>query len=634
MVATRAGRVKTWYSTAGWGSACWQRCLAALVTAVLFWPQSSVDADIGVDPSWEAAVALARIHHLAWGPEIVFTYGPLAFLQNTAYYSTQQAVLATLYQVGVIAALFLGVAAALRRRYPATTSLVGAFVTTGITAILLGSMYPEVVVLAAFAWAGPLLLHDHLKRSTAFITSVALAAVGGFELLVKFNTGPVIAIIALAASILRDWRALGRHCATVTAFAVSIPIGWLLAGQRLGNLPVWLRYSGQIVSGYIEGQAVPIPLDAVGAVLLTVAWLVVVCAMLVRGGRRIPRNYAVLVAVTSVLIAKSAFGRYDTNHFSALLGLMVITVAITPLYGILRPRFEIAVVLILVAFLAGTLAIEQRPVAALQAPVRATDRLATLAFPGRAAAHIRDSKARQRRHYGIPERFVKAIGSAAVHVDPDETSVVWAYDFDWRPAPVFQTYSAYTPALDKLNSETLGDGPQFVVSRQSPTSPATGINGRLGVQENPLYSRSLLCDFAVRGAENHWELLARSQSRCGPLVQLSEVVVRDGNRVTVPAPTGPHMAVLVGIDLDRTIVDRLFMGSLIPLTTFTVVLDGVSYRLTAGNAAEPFLVNTPDSVTATNLEIHSHTIGVGRTRSLGQHNPTARLRFYEMRVSP
>ncbi|KZS64553.1 hypothetical protein [Mycobacterium pseudokansasii] len=634
MVATRAGRVKTWYSTAGWGSARWQRCLAALVTAVLFWPQSSVDADIGVDPSWEAAVALARIHHLAWGPEIVFTYGPLAFLQNTAYYSTQQAVLATLYQVGVIAALFLGIAAALSRRYPATTSLVGAFVTTGITAILLGSMYPEVVVLAAFAWAGPLLLHDDLKRSTVFITSVALAAVGGFELLVKFNTGPVIAIIALAASILRDWRALGRHCVTVTAFAVSIPIWWLLAGQRLGNLPVWLRYSGQIVSGYIEGQAVPVPLDAVGAVLLTVAWLVVVCAMLVRGGRLIPRSYAVLVAVTSVLIAKSAFGRYDTNHFSALLGLMIITVAITPLYGIVRRRFEIAAVLILVVFLAGTLVIEQRPVAVLQAPVRAMDRLATLAFPGRAAAHIRDSKARQRRHYGIPERFVKTIGSAAVHVDPDETSVVWAYDFDWRPAPVFQTYSAYTPALDGLNSETLGDGPQFVVSRQSPTSPATGINDRLDVQENPLYSRSLLCDFGVRGAENHWELLARSQPRCGPLVPISEVVVRDGNSVTVPAPTRPHTAVLVGIDLDRTIVDRLFMGSLIPLTTFTVVLDGVSYRLTAGNAAEPFLVNTPDSVTATNLKIHSHTIGVGRTRSLGQHDPTARLRFYEMRVNP
>lgn len=634
MVTTRAGRVKTWCSTAGWGSTRWQRCLAALVTAVLFWPQSSVDADSGLDPSWEAAVALARIHHLEWGPEIVFTYGPLAFLQNTGYYSTQQAVLATLYQVAVIATLFLGVTAAMRRCYPATTALLGAFVTTGITAILLGSMYPETVVLAAFAWSAPLLLRDDVKRSTAFITCVVVAAVGGFELLVKFNTGAVIAAIALAASILRDWRALGRHCVTVIVFAASIPMWWLLAGQRLGNLPVWLGYSGQIVSGYIEGQAVPIPRDAVGAVLLTIAWVVVICAMFVRGGPVIPRNYVLLVAVASVLIAKSAFGRYDTNHFSGLLGLMVITVAITPLYGIVRRGFEIAAAVVLVVFLVGTLAIEQRPVAVLQAPVRALDRLVTLAFPGRAATHIQHSKARQRRHYGIPERFVETIGSATVHVDPGETSAVWAYDFAWRPAPVFQTYSAYTPALDKLNSDALADGPQFVLSQQSPTAPATGINGRLGVQENPLYSRALLCDFTVRGLENHWVLLSHIKPRCGPLLPISDVVVRDGSSVTVPAPSGPHMAVLVGIDLDPTIVDRLFMGSLVPLTAYTVALDGISYRLIAGNAAEPFLVNTPGSVNATNLEIHSRTISVGRSRSLGQHNPTARLRFYEMRVGP
>ncbi|EUA93877.1 hypothetical protein I551_8866, partial [Mycobacterium ulcerans str. Harvey] len=40
------------------------------------------------------------------------------------------------------------------------------------------------------------------------------------------------------------------------------------------------------------------------------------------------------------------------------------------------------------------------------------------------------------------------------------------------------------------------------------------------------------------------------------------------------------------------------MGSLVPLTSFTVNLDGVSYRLIAGNAAEPFLIKTPDSVSA------------------------------------
>ena len=269
--------------------------------------------------------------------------------------------------------------------------------------------------------------------------------------------------------------------------------------------------------------------------------------------------------------------------------------------------------------------------------MQAVDRLVTLALPGQVDQRVEQAKARQRALYAIPDRFIKTIGSATVHIDPDETSAVWAYDLAWRPAPVFQTYQAYTPTLDGLNSESLATGPQFVLSRLSPASPAIGlggIGGRLGVQESPRYSRALLCNYTVSGVENRWALFTHTGPHCGPLTALSQVPVHENDVITVPAPSGPDMAVLVGIDLEPTIVDRLFQGTVAPLTTFTVVLDGVSYRLIAANAAEPFLVKTPASVDGTNLQIHAHTIGVGRILSIGQHDLAARLRFYEMRVEP
>ncbi|CAM4078934.1 hypothetical protein MB901379_02145 [Mycobacterium basiliense] len=634
MVSTRSERVRSWCPETTWGSARWQRCLAALVAVVFFWPQVPVEAPTGVDPSWQAAVALGQTRHLAWGPQIVFTYGPLAFLQDSSYYSTTQAVLSTLYQVIVVAALFLGIAAVLRQRYPPLTSLAFAFVTTGITAIALGSMYPEMVVLAAFAWASVPLLGATSRPSTVFVTSTVLGAVAGLELLVKFNTGPVVLAIALGMSMLLDWKAIWRHCATVAAFAGAVPIGWLLAGQPLQNLPTWLKLSSEIVSGYIDAQSVPIPLDAAGAVALTLVWIVAICVMFLRGGRHIPRKYVVLVGLVTVLVAKSAFGRYDTIHFAALLGLMVVAMTIGGVFEILPRAGKFVVVAVVVIFVAGVVAIEIRPLGVIQAPARALDRLATVAVPGLARSHIETAKARQRRLYDVPSRFIKTIGPDPVHIDPDETSAVWAYDLAWRPAPIFQTYSVYTPALDKLNSDTLSAGPRFVLSRRSPTSPATGINQRLGVQENPLYSRALLCNFLRSAVQDDWALFTHTRPRCGPLDPISQVVVRDGDAVAVPAPSGPDNAVLVGIDLEPTIVDRLFMGSLVPLTSFTVILDGVSYRLIAANAAEPFLVRTPSSVHSTNLEIASRTIGIDRSRSLGQSKPTARLRFYEMRVSP
>ncbi|KLO32786.1 hypothetical protein [Mycobacterium haemophilum] len=646
--ARTAGHVRAWCATTTLGSARWQQGLGAFIAAALFWPKSSIDPIVGLDPSWQAGLALARIHHIAWGPELVFTYGPLGFLQTSAYYSFAQAVLASIYQITVIAALFLGIATALRQRHAPMTSLIGAFVTTGIAVSLhvgngfsvkgsLGMWYPELAVLAAFAWASASLLQHEPKRSTVFTTCTALGAVAGFQLLVKLSSGLSIVVIALAVSVLLGWRAVGRHCATLVTFVASIPIWWLLAGQQPGDLPTWLKLSAAIVSGYVDAMAtVPLPPNAALGVLLSLAWTVALGVMFARGRPEIPRRFVVLVAIVTLIAGKEAFGRFDLWHFSILLGVIVVALAITPLTGTRRRRGYVVAALAITLASANIYAsaVYDRAVAVVQAPMQVVDRLATLALPGRLGQRIEQAKADQRTLYAIPSRFITTIGSAPVHIDPQEISAAWAYDLTWRPTPVFQTYSAYNPTLDHLNSESLANKPQFVLSRLSPASPATGIDGRLGVQESPQYSRALLCDYTVNGIENRWALLTRTTPHCGPLTPLSTVPLRENDTIMVPAPSEPDMAVLVGIDLDQTIADRLFAGTIAPLTNFTVLLNGITYRLVAKNAAEPFLVTTPASVAGTNLQIHAHAISVGRTVNLGQPLTTARLRFYEMRVKP
>ncbi|GAB7141973.1 hypothetical protein [Mycobacterium riyadhense] len=204
----------------------------------------------------------------------------------------------------------------------------------------------------------------------------------------------------------------------------------------------------------------------------------------------------------------------------------------------------------------------------------------------------------------------------------------------WRPAPVFQTYQALTPMLDGLNGKSPAKGPQFVLSRSSAASPATGLDGRLGVQESLKYSRALLCNYILSGIEDRWALFTRTGPHGGPLTKLSEIPVQEREAIKVPVPCGPDKGVLMGIDLDLSVKDLLFQGEVLPLTTLTLVVDGVTYRLIAKNAAEPFLVSTPASVAGTNLQIHAQRIGVGRSINLDQPFATARLRFYEMPVGP
>ncbi|MGD1174054.1 hypothetical protein ACKUVQ_12305 [Mycobacterium seoulense] len=641
------GHVMRRCSTTGWGAAGWHQGLAAVIAAIIFWPQASVNPAVGLDPSWQAGLALARVRDLAWGPDVLFTYGPLGFLQTTAYYSFDQSVLATIYQPIVVAALFLGIAAALRQGHAPITSLIVAFVTTGVITILCighggapGMMYPELALLASFAWATvPLLQHDP-KWTTVFITCVVLGGVAGFQLLLKFNTGLEIAAIALALSVLLGWRAVGRHCATMTAFAASTLVWWMLAGQRPGDLPGWLRSSANLVAGYSEAMAMPLPpyaFLAVPALVLALAWIGALCIMLARGGQQTSRRFVVLTGLATVMAAKSAFGRFDLPHFNILLGLIVVAGVITALTRTRRRAFVVAAVAVVVVSVGIGIwpAYYFQTLEALQGPVQAVDRVVTLGLPGRVAERVEQAKARQRALYAIPDRFIKTIGSSTVHIDPDEISAAWAYDLAWRPAPVFQTYQANTPRLDGLNSKSLAEGqPQFVLSRRPPATPSIGIDGRLGVQESPRYSRSLLCNYTMSGVENGWALFTHTSPHCGPLTPLSQGRVHANDLINVPAPSRPDAAVLVAIDLEPTLVDRLFQGTVAPLSIPTVMLDGVTYRLIAANAAEPFLVTTPTSVNGTNLQIQSHTVSVGRTPSLGQGDVVAGLRFYEMRVEP
>ena len=632
-----------WIINSSWGTRRWQRLLTALLVSIVFAPQSSVDATVGLDPSWQAVPPLAAAQHIPWGSRLVFTYGPLAYLQTTAYYVLDQSLIATAYQFAVVAALVLGIAAVLRQRRPPLVSLIGAAGATALAVLFQvghgsaeGIMYPEIATLAALAWLSLLLLEPNPKRSASLAICGVTGAVAGFELLVKFNTGLTLLTITLATSIALGWKSLDRHVVVLLAFAVTSFACWVATGQLVSELRPWLFYSEAIFFGYQEAQAVPLEVIPGPAILLSIGWVTALTYWFVRPRTALPRKYLAIIGLFSAIAIKTAFGRFDIWHFSMLLGLIVVVVTLIPAAGIHYRALWIAAMVLVFTTVGGVPVLTYRTATALTAPPEGLERIVTLTFPGLLVRRVEDARARQRESYRVPREFLDEIGSRTVHVDPDETSVVWAYNLAWHPAPVFATYSAYTPTLDKLNADTLVNGPDFVLSRISAASPAVGIDGRLGTQESPLYSRALLCNYELRGVMSDWALYARlTSSRCGPLIELSTVEIGTRRNIPVPTPSGRDKAILAGIDLEPNLRDQLLQGTIAPLQAFTVLVDGNRYRLIASNAAEPFLISTPKSKAKTNLTINARTIGVGRTYSPilpSDDYVQGRLRFYEMSV--
>ncbi len=60
----------------------------------------------------------------------------------------------------------------------------------------------------------------------------------------------------------------------------------------------------------------------------------------------------------------------------------------------------------------------------------------------------------------LPENVIKIVGSKLIDIIPWEISLVPANNLNWKPRPIFQSYSAYTTALDNINFKSLSTEPR------------------------------------------------------------------------------------------------------------------------------------------------------------------------------
>ncbi|MFC2144542.1 hypothetical protein ACFLQM_02535, partial [Acidobacteriota bacterium] len=203
----------------------------------------------GIDPGWQWAVNQARDAGLIFGRDIVFTYGPLAYLMAPLDVSSNL-LLANGFFLTVQVLFAVSLAVLFRRD-------------------------PRLLPIAAFAVLFVIAHHQGLAVEGFFLLVVGLlsllsvftdhriplaiaATLAAILLLVKMSLG-VASLVILAAALLiarvlfhRSYRlALGL----VPFPAVLIVLGFLLF-DRPGTFFTWLRLSAQVVSGYSVANSI------------------------------------------------------------------------------------------------------------------------------------------------------------------------------------------------------------------------------------------------------------------------------------------------------------------------------------------------------------------------------------------
>jgi hypothetical protein len=511
-----------------------------LALTALAWPINGIVPAPGPDASWMVGLYMAHADGLQFGRDFVWTYGPLGFLEVPVVVDQLLWSLAFGYQALVHAGVAVALLWTARRVFPLPIAVAACYCL--LVAGRLGAAVSLLAFLGAFA-----LLEDEVPSFAPSVLAVGGGFLAGVELLGKANYGLDVLVLVLIGLLgLPDRKRL--MAAFALTFCLTLSLLWLAVGQDLGLLPEFFQRQMEVIGGYSSAMATDILAAdwALPAAVAAIAALLVDVAALT--GETGPRRRAAsicLVAVFCFASFKQGFVRQgygNTPEFFVLAGAVGVAVGS-------RARGSRKILGQGIALALIGLALFAIPGPSLWRSLRAAPHLAAfregvrgLSEPGYRRGLVAEARASMRAGYRLDPRIVSALGQQPVQVDPWEIGIAWAYDLNWRPLPVAQTYSAYTPGLDEMNGKALeGPAAPAAILRYRGGEPGLGsaIDGRYAGWESPAAMRAMLCRYHATLTTARFQLLERAPDRCGPVRQIGSVQTEVGAPIHVPAPPHP-----------------------------------------------------------------------------------------------
>lgn len=452
----------------------------------------------GLDPSWMMTINQAVAQGLVFGRDLVFTFGPYAAVYTHVFHPDTDA-LALVASVHVVLGFWLALFALTRRAlWPAMLALLFGVLILSWSRDAMYLAYPVMVALVCHQ-----LTQDMSDGETSYwpllLFMAMLFSVMGLLPLIK---GSMLVACVAAASVcvwmllLRsDWRLLLILLISPTFTAIAY---WHAAGQPLGFLKDYLFNMGPIVSGYTDAMSRFGFLHEVVLFALASAALLWHVWRAKQGGGSL-----VFVLVPALFLAfKAGYVRHDSHAIASavfLLFICVLLVFVQSKSGSRQRGLALASVLAVVLMLSAVsvYSIQPESLRALVAQRAQAQGMVAPQFNGlprgeqvrlmAKTLQVADVWQLVSRSWAVPFSFTPlwegfrlrvwdagALTAAyrqrledireraalpAVQGRTDmyfaDQTVLIASGNAWHPRPVFQSYSAYTPQLLKMNEAHL-----------------------------------------------------------------------------------------------------------------------------------------------------------------------------------
>lgn len=565
--------------------------LIACTLIVLLLPANPIFPSPGLDPSWKLGLGQALVQGLDFGKGVVFTYGPYAAIDTLTYTPR-------MYLLVVLAAVYLCICYVVALWSAAKdTAWYWVVLFCGLAALFsfwrdaLLFSYAFIVTIFACGYSRTPRTTRGIRTTRRRGTLMLVVSALGLLPLIKGSllllSAPVLAVCVVVLWTDRRW--LDGVLAILSA-VLAMTVFWCVSRQPLGNLLPFLSNTLAVSAGYTGAMSLrgsSIDLWWFFGAFVPAAILATTTPM-----RCVHRAAIIAVFLLIVFLGfKAGFVRHDGHALAASQTVMLLA-ALIPFAGARRHVAFGVVMIVITALCSAGLAVRYSP--RVQTPLRSIVSTYRDAYDGiTARLHAHESLAAEYRQAlaGIARStpLPKVAGTSDIY--PTDIAALVASGNTWNPRPVFQSFSAYTPKLQRLN----------VAHLESPEAPTNiffklqAIDGRLPSLEDGASWPALLVNYApTRRASGFLILQRHTSDEANPTLQpLTSARYRFNEAIPVPSPPGGP--VFLSIDLQPSLLGRAagFFYKLPELSITLQLRNGslVTYRYIAGIGSSPFLVS-------------------------------------------
>lgn len=550
----------------------------------------------GLDPSWKFAMNYAFLHDFQFGKDIYFTFGPLSDFWFPTYFYSEST-----YKIAIFLSFFLSFIIFLSLVFiTKNTNLLVKIISflAIIIGLKVGDTFLWYIIPILFV---QIVFLENVNKKLCFVLSIVLVFFLSFSVLIKFSHFPTAILAVLIIDIYFYIKNRTKIPLFTLLFFVFMIILFVISGQNITNFIAYFIGSFNTLSGYSESMQIFSSNKMIYIFLiLNVLMLIILFKTIIIMNNIKTYIFLLISALILFMAFKNGFVRHDGHAVAAysglsfVFGLLLIYFSQTSIH-----KFKLYLISILCLISVGTSYMVKIHYMSDNSDrkfgkVLFTDIIEIKKNFLEISNLLNKSRIEQlNSNYKFSvENIKKQIDltdiKGSVDIYPWDQSFVIAHGLDYKPRPLLQSYSVYTPYLIEKNIE-------FLKSNRAPDNilfTIKEIDNRAPFMMEGASWLEIMKRYDVVDFKGEFLVLNKStEQKDYSLEEFESINVKFGDEIEVPN----EKQIYVNIDIQKSffgkIINTLFKT---PILWIELTFENGSkekYRIIPGIASSGFILS-------------------------------------------